>query len=160
MDRVFILLGTNVGNLKENLKKALEELRVNRIKVVKKSKIYKTRPWGNTNQPHFLNMAIEARCNHSPAELLRCLKKIEAKMGRKNGTRWSPRIIDLDIVFYGGSIVKMKKLTIPHKALYRRPFALIPLAEISADFIPPGRKKPLKEYARKINHEGIEVHRN
>jgi len=147
-----------VGSLKENLSRAIEELTKNYIEILKKSSIYKTKSWGNTNQPDFLNMALEVRCNYSPSELLTILKMIESMMGREDGTRWGPRVIDIDILFYGNNVINDNNLTIPHKEFYNRPFAIIPLAEISPDFIPPQSEKCIKDYTRELNNEGIEIY--
>lgn len=153
-------MGTNVGALKDNLFRALDELTQSKIKITKKSKIYQTKPWGNVKQSDFLNIVLEVQCNYSPMELLRVLKNIEVKMGRREESRWGPRIIDLDILFYGNRIVNQNNLVIPHKEFYNRPFAIIPLAEISPNFIPPSTKKRIKNLALGVKSEGIEIYRN
>ncbi len=161
MDEIFLLLGTNKFKLRTNLCKALDEIEKHRIKIIRRSKIYKTKPWGNPNQPDFLNMAVEVECSYPPSALLHVLKKIEAKMGRvKTEERWIPRIIDIDILFYGKRIVRTKDLMIPHKEFYHRPFAIKPLADIAPDFIPPHSKKRIKEYLSEIDDEGIEIYCN
>jgi 2-amino-4-hydroxy-6-hydroxymethyldihydropteridine diphosphokinase len=161
MEKIFLLMGTNFGDLKSNLTEALQRLAKNGILVLKKSKIYKTKSWGKINQPDFLNMALEVQCNYEPTELLHVLKKIESNMGRKNNSpRWGSRIIDIDIVFYGDRVMKKEDLIIPHKEFYNRPFALKLLAEIAPAFIPPNSDKPLKEYLKGINNEGIEIYCN
>lgn len=160
MDNIFILLGTNEGDLKRNLQTALKHLQEKTIKIQKKSRIYKTKPWRRKDQPDFLNMAVQATSDLSPAKLLRCLKSIEREMGRRKRERWDPRVIDLDILFYGDRVIDQKDLVIPHKEFFKRPFALIPMAEIAADFRPPRRIKTIKEYARELGDEGVKVYRN
>jgi 2-amino-4-hydroxy-6-hydroxymethyldihydropteridine diphosphokinase len=160
MDNIFILLGTNEGDLKKNLQTALKHLQIKMITIQKKSRIYRTRPWGNTGQPAFLNMAVQASSDLSPFQLLQCLKSIERDMGRRKRGPWGPRVIDLDILFYGRRVVNQKDLVIPHKEFFRRPFALVPMAEIAADFRPPRLKRTIKEYARKLGDEGVKVYRN
>ncbi|HEX7319105.1 MAG TPA: 2-amino-4-hydroxy-6-hydroxymethyldihydropteridine diphosphokinase [bacterium] len=160
MDNIFILLGTNEGDLKKNLQTALKHLQEKMITIQKKSRIYMTKPWGNTDQPDFLNMVIEASSERSPAKLLQCLKSIERDMGRRKNAFWGPRVIDLDILFYGRRVVNQKDLIIPHKEFFHRSFALIPMAEIAADFRPPRRIKTIKEYARELGDEGVKVYRN
>jgi len=161
MKKIFLLLGTNIGDLKTNLLGAMANLQQKGIRIIKKSKIYKTAPWGNKNQPDFLNMAIEVECDYSPTELLRVIKEIEKKMGRKaTAKRWQQRIIDIDILFYGEKIINNKNLTVPHKEFYNRPFAIKPLAEISPDFIPPLSKKSLKHYLSEIDDARIEIYCN
>jgi 2-amino-4-hydroxy-6-hydroxymethyldihydropteridine diphosphokinase len=161
MDNIFLLLGTNLGNLKKNLHTALNELHRNNIRIIKKSSIYRTKPWGYDNQPDFLNMAIEVDCCYAPEELLRILKSIESSMGRKTmDDKWKARIIDIDILFFGDRIVHSPRLTIPHKEFYNRPFAIHLLAEISPDFMPPHSKKSVKELKQETSNEGIEIYRN
>ncbi len=149
MENIFLLMGTNIGKLKKNLLTALDLLKKNEIRVVKKSKMYRTAPWGDENQPDFLNMALEIECRHEPLELLRVLKKIESLMGRKrNERRWGPRVIDIDILFYGRKIIKQKDLVIPHKEFFNRTFAIRLCAEIAPDFVPPKSNKRLKDYLK------------
>ncbi len=159
MEQIFLLLGTNQGQLKANLERALQELEKKKIRIVKKSKIYKTKPWGNPYQPTFLNMAVEVSCDYSPLALLKMLKSIETKLGRmKTSQRWGPRIIDIDVLFYGDRIVSTKDLVIPHKEFDQRPFAIKLLAEIAPDFTPPHSTKSMKEYALGADDEGIQVY--
>lgn len=160
MDRIFLLLGSNEGDRRKNIARALTSLKEQKILVKRKSRLYETRPWGRLDQPDFLNMAVEVACDYEPRELLRRLKSIEKSMGRMDRPRWYPRVIDLDILFYGRRCIRVKALTVPHRDVYRRPFALIPLAEISARFRPPRRKKLFAEYARESDHEGVEVYRD
>jgi 2-amino-4-hydroxy-6-hydroxymethyldihydropteridine diphosphokinase len=159
MDGIFLLLGTNRGELKTNLLTALDEIEKQNIAIVKKSKIYKTKPWGKCDQPDFLNMAVEVDCTYTPRELLRVIKNIESKMGREEPVvKWGPRIIDIDILFYGSHVVHEKDLTIPHKEFYNRPFAIKPLSDISPEFMPPFSNKKVKDYVTEIDHEGIEIY--
>lgn len=158
MGRVYLLLGTNVGNLKENLMRALDELEKNEIRIVKRSKIYKTKPWGRFTQPDFLNMAVEVKTLLSPRELLNRIKGIEKKMGRELTERWGPRIIDIDILFYDNQIIKESDLIIPHPYFFERAFAIIPMVDIASDFIPPLHSKSLKELASGVDCEGIEIY--
>lgn len=161
MDGIFLLLGTNRDELKSNLLTALKEMKQSKISIIKKSKIYKTKPWGNINQADFLNMAVEVECDYSPRELLQVVKNIESKMGREKTTkRWGPRIIDIDILFYGNKIVNENDLIIPHKEFYNRPFAIKPLSDISPDFRPPLSNKKIKDYLSEIDNEGIEIYRD
>lgn len=159
MEKIFLLIGTNVGDLKPNLIKAQKYLEKHKVKIMKKSKIHKTKPWGNNNQPDFLNIALEVECNYKPLRLLHMLKKIESSMGRKKTERrWGPRIIDIDILFYGRQIMKRKDLIIPHKEFYNRPFAIKLLAEIAPDFVPPQSEKQVKNYLKGIDDEGFEIY--
>lgn len=159
MEKILLLMGTNLGNLETNLTNALNELENNDIKILKKSKIYRTKPWGRIDQPDFLNMGLEVRCDHKPLELIRLLKQIEVKMGRKpDGVQWGPRTIDIDIVFYGSQIIRTKELTIPHASFFKRPFAIKVLSEIAPDFVPPCSDKKLKDCLSGVEHEGSEIY--
>jgi 2-amino-4-hydroxy-6-hydroxymethyldihydropteridine diphosphokinase len=161
MQKILLLLGTNFGDLRNNLMTALNELENNRIKVLKKSRIYRTKPWGRVDQPDFLNMGLEISCDYEPLELISVLKQIESLMGRKSESmRWGPRIIDIDIIFYGRQVIESSHLTIPHKDFFNRPFAIKILAEIAPDFIPPCSKKKLQDYLNGIKHEGFKIYRS
>ncbi len=146
MENILLLMGTNVGNLRTNLLTALKLLDKNGIRVVKKSKIHRTKPVGYDNQHDFLNMALEVKCSYGPLELLHVLKKIESHMGRKRTRRWRPRIIDIDILFYGDRVMKKKELEIPHRDFFNRTFAIELCAEIAPTFVPPRSKKCIKDY--------------
>lgn len=146
MENILLLMGTNVGNLKANLLTALKLLDKNEIRVVRKSKIHRTQPVGDEDQPDFLNVVLQVECPYEPLALLRVLKRIESDMGRKKTRRWGPRVIDIDILFYGDRIIKKKELEIPHREFFNRTFAIEMCAEIAPDFVPPRSKKCIKDY--------------
>ena len=159
MKKIFLLLGANMGDPKENLERACKTIECHGIKILKKSKIYKTKPWGVPEQPDFLNQALEVDTNLSATELLRTLKDIEALMGRDAGRgRWGPRVIDIDIIFMGSLIIDRADLQIPHRQFFKRGFAVKILSEIAPDFCPPGSSKALNEYARGESNEGIQIY--
>lgn len=160
MEKIYLLIGTNIGNLKENLENAFEQLNSNNIKILKKSRIYKTKPWGKTDQPDFLNIAVEVETPFTPEMLLKKIKEIERKMKRKTLEKWGPRIIDIDILFYGSAQINKPNLIIPHPQFFNRPFAIVPLADIAPDFIPPFSQKKVKELISGEMNEGIEVYHN
>jgi 2-amino-4-hydroxy-6-hydroxymethyldihydropteridine diphosphokinase len=161
MDRIYLLLGTNIGDLEENLLQAMRLIDANGIRILKKSKIYRTKPWGVEDQPDFLNLALEAESGLSAIELMKKLKLIETQMGRKKTEkRWQPRLIDIDILFWGDKIVDHAELEIPHREFFNRPFAMKILSEIAPDFVPPGAKKALREQVTGECDEGVEVYRN
>ncbi len=130
MARVFIGIGSNIGDRKENIKKAIKLLGKEGCKIEKISKIIETVPVGGPPQPKFLNAAIKIKTDLSPPRLLNKLKKIEKVMGRKRTVRWGPRIIDLDILLYDKLTLKTKKLTIPHPRMWQREFVLKPLSSL------------------------------
>ncbi|MFH1284390.1 MAG: 2-amino-4-hydroxy-6-hydroxymethyldihydropteridine diphosphokinase [Candidatus Peregrinibacteria bacterium] len=139
----FIGLGTNLGNRKENLAHALKEISIF-AKITKKSSVYETPPVGYKKQRPFLNMVIKIKTSLSPQNLLKKLKETEKKMGRTKTVKNGPRIIDLDILFYGKEIVAEKNLKIPHPRLHERDFTLKPLYEISPGKIHPKLEKTIK----------------
>lgn len=161
MEKVFLLLGTNVGDLEENLKRAIAAISSENIRITKKSKIYRTKPWGVSDQPDYLNLALEAESDLTAGQMLEILKDIERKMGRRETPeRWQPRVIDIDILFWGDQVVETPDLEIPHREFFNRPFAVKILAEIAPDFAPPRSKRTLQELSIGESDEGIEIYRD
>jgi 2-amino-4-hydroxy-6-hydroxymethyldihydropteridine diphosphokinase len=136
MAEVYIALGTNLGDREANLSSALAELG-GRVHIGKRSPVYQTEPWGVTEQPRFLNMVVSGETDLPPEELLHFLKGIERGIGRTGGIRYGPRVIDLDVLFYGDDIIEDKELVIPHPRIAERRFVLVPLADIAASFVHP-----------------------
>ncbi len=137
MPIIYIGIGSNLGDMRSNCLKAIEILETNGVKVLKRSSIYETEPWGLKDQPRFMNMAIEAETDLAPRQLLSLLKEIEDNMGRVRTAKWGPRIIDLDILLYGDVIVKEADLEIPHPLMHERKFVLQPLSEIAPKKVHP-----------------------
>jgi 2-amino-4-hydroxy-6-hydroxymethyldihydropteridine diphosphokinase len=148
MDRVFISLGSNLGDRVLNCRKAIERLKgAEGVTLVRESSFYETEPWGSVVQGSFINCAVEITTTHKPQDLLDLLKRIELDIGRTPSPRQGPRQIDLDIIFYGDTVVGEKGLTIPHPRLHQRAFVLVPLAEIAPGFIHPVLEKSVSELA-------------
>lgn len=127
----YLGIGSNLGNRRANIKKALDYLKKTKgIKLEKKSWIYETKPIGGPHQGKFLNAAVKIQTSLSPILLLRTLKKIEKTLGRTKTVRFGPRPIDLDILLYGNKIINQKDLVIPHPRMFEREFVLKPLREI------------------------------
>ena len=145
VNTVFLHTGSNLGNKAANLKQAgrLIEERIGPIQ--KESLIYITKAWGITDQPDFLNQALEIQTDLDPFELLKTINSIEADMGRKREIKWGTRLIDIDILFYEDQIIETEKLIIPHAYLHYRNFVLIPLQEIAPEFQHPIFKKTITE---------------
>lgn len=150
MHKVYLLLGSNLGDREKNINDAINELQVSGIIISKKSSLYNTPPWGYTEQPDFLNQAIECLTSLEPFELLKEIKKIERKLGREKTVRYGPRIIDIDIIFFDDLIFKSDELTIPHHLMHKRDFVLKPLCEIAPDFVHPELKLSVKNLLEKL----------
>lgn len=153
-DRVFIALGSNLGDRAGNLRKAAALIE-RQTRVISVSPFYETEPWGDTGQGPFINAVIEVRTQLGPAELLSSLKSIEEEMGRKPERRWGPRLIDLDIIFYGDKIIEKEGLKIPHPGAHERAFVLVPLNDIAPEFIHPSLGKTISVLAGGIGSKGV-----
>ncbi len=144
MKRVYLGLGTNLGNREENLRQALEKIREFIGIVTTISSVYETEPWGFRSENQFLNMVIEIETNLKPSGLLGRLLMIESLLGRlREGTGYKSRTIDIDILFYGPKLVNTKVLKIPHPLFHERMFVLAPLAEIAPGLVHPVFKKTI-----------------
>ncbi|HHY22839.1 MAG TPA: 2-amino-4-hydroxy-6-hydroxymethyldihydropteridine diphosphokinase [Clostridiaceae bacterium] len=132
--KVYIALGSNMGNRYENLKKAIKAISaLDNTKLIKSSNIYETEPVGYLAQDKFLNMVILVETNLNPLMLLRKLQEIENMLQRKRLIRWGPRTIDLDILLYDKLTINLPELQIPHPEMLKRAFVLIPLKDIEPD---------------------------
>ncbi len=120
--KAVLILGSNIGNRRENLKRAEKLIEKFCGRVLKRSSILETAPFGVPNQPFFLNCGVLIETPHPPFELLKLVKWIERRAGRYPTYRWGPRVVDVDIVLYGNYKVGTPTLTIPHKGLRDRDF--------------------------------------
>jgi 2-amino-4-hydroxy-6-hydroxymethyldihydropteridine diphosphokinase len=146
MRNVYLGLGTNLGDRTENLETAIEKIRETIGPVVASSSVYETEPWRFKSENKFLNMVIEVKTSLKPSGLLGRMLMIESLMGRiREGNEYKSRIIDIDILFYGDRIIKTKALHVPHPAIPDRRFVLVPLCEISPDYIHPILKKSIQK---------------
>lgn len=152
---IYLALGTNLGDRIANLQTAINLLSSKAI-IVQESSVYVTPPWGIVDQPDFLNQVIEISTNLTPSCLLRSIKDIELKMGRQKTIRNGPRLIDLDILFYGTQVINKKALTIPHPRLHERAFVLVPLYEIAPDFVHPVLNETVKSLLAEVDPEGVQ----
>jgi 2-amino-4-hydroxy-6-hydroxymethyldihydropteridine diphosphokinase len=131
MQDCFIGLGSNLGDRRRNIKKALQEINcLQGTRVIKTSKIIESMPQGGPQQPKYLNAVAKLRTGLSPLLLLKEFKKIEVRLGRKKSFRWGPRVIDLDILLYGDKVIETRNLTVPHPQMLKREFVIKPLLEL------------------------------
>lgn len=141
----YLLIGGNIGDRLANLKKAVRYIEQECGQIVLMSSIYQTAAWGLTDQPDFLNQVIVLSTPLQPNILMNTLLSIEEKMGRIRTVKLGPRTIDLDILLIDEMIISTDLLTIPHSALPKRKFALIPLEEVAPNFIHPIEKKTISQ---------------
>lgn len=139
----YLGLGSNLGERRDNLERALGFLS-QRLRLGKVSSIYDSEPVGDTRQPRFLNLACQTSTTLSAPGLLALAKGIEAKMGRTGGSG-APRLIDIDVLFYGDQVIKTPELVIPHPRLTERAFVLVPLVEIAPGLVHPLNGKTVRE---------------
>jgi len=154
----YIGIGSNLGDKVYQCEKAISDiLRADQSKLLAKSSLFKTKPIGYTSQDWFINGIIKIETDLEPLELLQVLKDIESRLGRKEGFRWGPRAIDLDILLFDEEEIEMEGLQIPHPRLQERQFVLIPLAEIDPEVIHPVLKKRIRELLENIKEDqGVE----
>lgn len=140
-EKVFLGIGSNLGNRVENIHTAIKLIGILCGTVNARSSIYQTAAWGRTDQPDFLNQVIELSSFLTPQELLLALLGIEVKMGRTRDQKWGARIIDLDILYFDNLILVSNELIVPHPHIANRRFVIEPLCEIAPAFIHPVLKK-------------------
>lgn len=134
----YIGIGSNLGNALNNCQHAVESLsRIEGIDLMRVSSFYETEPVGIENQNLFVNAVIEIRTSLPARNLLLELQKIEMQMGREQGLKGGPRIIDLDLLLYGYDLIQESNLTVPHPEMHKRRFVLEPLCELSSALIHP-----------------------
>jgi 2-amino-4-hydroxy-6-hydroxymethyldihydropteridine diphosphokinase len=143
MASAIIALGGNVGDVRATFEKAIADVcALAKAVLLARSSDYKTPPWGETDQPSFINACIVIETSLAPLALLATLQGIEQAFGRdraKEG-RWGPRPLDLDLIAYDDVTMEQPELTLPHPRLFERAFVLVPLTEISPDRLIAGRR--------------------
>ena len=130
MTVAYLGLGTNLGRRDRNLSGARRRLRQHGARILRRSRVIETEPWGVLDQPRFLNQVIEIDWTGSARQLLRAAKAVEHEGGRRPARRWGPRVIDVDILLFGAERIKSRGLVIPHPRIAERPFVLAGLREL------------------------------
>ena len=137
MNKVYLLIGGNMGNRMANLENALNLIGSNLGTIIQVSSLYETAAWGLTDQPSFLNQAVLIHSKLSATELMLAILAIEKSMGRERSIPLGPRNIDIDIIYFNNEIVNNERVTIPHPRIAERRFVLLPLVEIAPHYIHP-----------------------
>jgi len=145
MNKTYLLLGSNMGNSRQQLTQSITLIKKKIGRVTRQSKLYSTAAWGNTNQPDFLNQVIVVETKLSPDALIKTILSIEKDMGRIRTIKNAPRIIDIDILFFNKDIIQEKDLIIPHPEIQNRRFVLVPLNELSPAFKHPVLKRTVHQ---------------
>jgi 2-amino-4-hydroxy-6-hydroxymethyldihydropteridine diphosphokinase len=147
-------LGGNVGDPVSAIRAAIDALQNRRIVEIRAvSSFYRTAPWGVVDQADYANACAIGATRLAPLELLDAVKQIERDLGRVETIRWGPRVIDIDILFYGDESFADARLALPHKDLLRRDFVLIPLAEIAPDRVIAGVR--VQDAAQAVGDKGV-----
>ena len=151
--RAYIALGSNMGDKKDYLDKAVEKLKKHPLcKVIKVADYIQTEPYGGVEQDVFLNSALELRTLLFPEELLALLNQIEAEAGRERTIHWGPRTLDLDILFYDDCVIDTPSLTIPHIDLQNRDFVLIPMVQLAPYYRHPVLNQTMSQLLNLLKH--------
>jgi 2-amino-4-hydroxy-6-hydroxymethyldihydropteridine diphosphokinase len=146
-------LGSNLGDRRDYLVRAAR--RIGGLgDVVRTSAIYETKPVGIV-QPDFLNAALRLATQNSPEDLLERLLEVEQELGRVRRERWGPRVIDLDILWCPGVVVRTERLVVPHAELRARPFALLPLLDVAPEASDPEDHAPYSEVVSSLDTSGV-----
>lgn len=125
-------LGDKAANILESVRRLLETGAVHDLRM---SSLYRTAPWGNTEQDWFVNACGIGASDLQPLDLLACCNRVEVQMGRERRLRWGPRIIDVDILYLEGVVLDAPQLTLPHVEMLNRAFVLVPLAELNPGLV-------------------------
>jgi 2-amino-4-hydroxy-6-hydroxymethyldihydropteridine diphosphokinase len=151
---VYLSLGSNLADRKSNLE-AVRSALPPEVVILEASSFYETEPWGYVDQPDFLNQILLAETQLSAADLLAYVKDLEVEIGREPNFRFGPRLVDIDIIFYGDQIIQQPDLEIPHPRFRERAFVLVPLAEISPDLLVPGTDQTVSDLLEVLDRSGV-----
>ena len=153
-----IALGSNLGDSAALLTEALERIEaIAHTHVLTRSPVYRTAPVGPP-QPDFLNCCALLSTSLLPVQLLTRLLGVEAAMGRVRQTRWGPRHIDIDLLFYGQQVLETETLTLPHPRMHERAFVLVPLADIAPEWTHPQQQQTVRQLLKQSSCSGVQKH--
>lgn len=141
MGKVYLGLGSNLGDRGKNLQEALVQLERWGVKIIRASSIYETSPLGPQDQGWFFNMVVEGETKMEPEDLLTAISAIEKALKREKVIKWGPRTIDIDILYYDDRVIEAPGLSIPHPGIPDRRFVLLPMNEIASDHLHPVLQK-------------------
>lgn len=158
MTAAYVALGSNLGDSRRYLSEAIEAMaRLPGTTVTARSRLYRTPPWGMLEQPEFLNAAVQLDTGLSADELLHALLAIERAAGRsREGERWGPRTLDLDLLHMDGVRSAGERLTLPHPRIAERAFVLLPLADLAPALELPGQGR-VADLLAALDHSGCEA---
>lgn len=145
MNKVYILLGANLGNPIEQLRQAEESIAKQLGKIITRSAVYESDAWGVEEQPVFLNQVLLIETALAPAKVLHTCQEIEQSLGRIRKEKWEARLIDIDILYFNDEQLDLGELIIPHPYLHLRRFTLVPLCEIAPDHLHPLLQKTTRQ---------------
>ena len=153
--KIYLSLGSNMGDKRKNLLEAIERIgKLENTEVIKSSTILETEPFGYVEQDNFLNACLEVKTLMTAQEFLKAILQIELDMGRVREIKWGPRIIDIDILFYDREVIEDENLAVPHPWICEREFVLDPLSEIAPNYVHPLERKTIGMLARKLKLMG------
>lgn len=148
----YLLLGTNLGDRSKNLSQA-RGLISTISRITEESSVYETAAWGITDQPNFLNQVIVIDGIKDPRVLLSQIQEFEIEIGRIRKEKWTARLIDIDILYFGDKVIADKILNVPHPEIQNRRFTLLPLVELAPDFVHPVLQKSTQELLNQCNDQ-------
>ncbi len=155
MKRVYLGLGSNMGDREAYLRAAIEKLHGPDLNVLRVSKVYESAAMEMTEQADFLNLVVEAETSLLPMRLLQRVLRVESEMGRKRLVAKGPRTIDIDLLLYGNAVIRRADLRVPHLRMTERRFVLEPLAELVPSLRHPVDRRPISELLRLVSGQHL-----